>query len=136
MIKGNYRFKIETLLQIARVTTDDELREQLLSEALELLDDVDISPQFSPNNYSTKYKQEATKAINRYLESTDRDRINSITVWEEGLGLLRDDMTKKDSRFILSLIRLDDSWEYIGKQRCYGSNSAPCFERKKIGGNK
>jgi hypothetical protein len=131
MVKGNYRFKIETLLQIARVTTDEELREEILAEALELLDAVDTNTRFSASDYSTIHRGETYATIQHYLANTERDRVSSVVIWEEALGLDRKDMKGKDSRFILSVLRQSDGWREVGKQRC-GDSVLRCFDREKV----
>ena len=40
-MRGDIRFRIDSLIAIAKSTTDDELRERLLAEAVELLDFTD-----------------------------------------------------------------------------------------------
>lgn len=41
MIKTKIRFRIEKLLVCAKITTDDKLREELVAEALDLLDEME-----------------------------------------------------------------------------------------------
>lgn len=130
-MKGNYRFKIEALLQIARATTDEELREELLAEALELLDSLDANIRFSASDYSTIHRGETYDAIQRYLANTERSRVSSVIIWEEALGLDRKDMKGKDFRFILSVLRQSDGWREIGKQRL-GDSILRCFDREGV----
>lgn len=131
MIKGNYRFKIEALLKIARTTTDEELREELLAEALELLDAIDANARFSSSDYSTIHRSETFATIERYLAHTDRDRVSSVIIWEEALGLDRKDMKGRDARFIISTLRQSDGWKEVGKQRC-GDSVLRCFDREEV----
>ena len=130
-MKGNYRFKIEALRQIARATTDEELREELLAEALELLDAIDANTKFSSSDYSTIHRSEICTAIRHYLANTERDRVSSVIIWEEALGLDRRNMKGKDSRFVLSVLRQSDGWKEVGKQRC-GDSILRCFDREKV----
>ena len=130
-MKGNYRFKIESLLQIARATNDEELREELLAEALELLDTLDANIRFSTSDYSAIHRSEMCAAIRRYLANTERDRVSSVIIWEEALGLDRKNMKGKDSRFVLSVLRQSDGWKEVGKQRC-GDSILRCFDREKV----
>ena len=72
--------------------------------------------------------------IEDYLETTSRDRVNALCIWDEGFKQDPVLQRRADINRILTIMRHDiKCWHEIGKARIPGyGNNAVCFEREKI----
>ena len=82
MSQSSRRFRINTLIQLARITEDQNLREELVAEIQELLEEVE-----NCNPYSEKaleFDEEIFDVVNEYLK--DKYRICAVEIWQKALG--------------------------------------------------
>lgn len=76
------RFRINTLIQMARITENQKYREELIQEIQLLLDDIESYEQ--PVFSSGYFGEDSILAIEEYLK--DKQRVCAIQIWQEALG--------------------------------------------------
>lgn len=85
MGQSSKRFRINTLIQLARITEDEIFREELVLEIKELLDEKDDS--FSCSYHSVDSWIDDEELKNKILEFLkNRKRTCVIEVWKKALG--------------------------------------------------
>lgn len=105
MGQSSKRFRINTLLQLARITEDQELREELVLEIQELLDDVESG---NTNYYkASDFSEEIVEPIREYLK--DKYRVCAIEIWQKALGK-KGRPQKWQATEIFSIVSSIDGW--------------------------
>lgn len=115
MGQSSKRFRINTLLQLARITEDQDLREELVLEIQELLDDVE-----SGNTTCDKvsdFNEEIIEPIREYLK--DKSRVCAIEIWQKALGK-KGRPQKWQSTVINDIISGLSEWEKIKSNSTFG----------------
>lgn len=82
MSQSNKRFRINTLIQLARITENETLREELVNEIQELLDDIETS-QVTYHEVSD-FQEDLIEPIAEYLK--DKYRVCAVEIWQKALG--------------------------------------------------
>lgn len=104
MGQGNKRFKIQALIQLAKITSDEELREQIVLEVQELIESVDCLLEKKEITFS----EEIFCDVNDFL--IKKDITCASEIWKEALG--RSGQPKKwQSREINNIVASLDGWE-------------------------
>lgn len=81
MTQSNKRFRINTLIQLARITTDEDLREEIVLEIQELLDEIENCSVKAEEQ--TDFSDDVKNCISEFLK--DKDRVCPIMIWREAL---------------------------------------------------
>ena len=81
MAQSNKRFRINTLIQLARITTDEYLREEIVLEIQELLDEIENCSVKAEEQ--TDFSEDVKNCISEFLK--DKDRVCPIMIWREAL---------------------------------------------------
>jgi hypothetical protein len=81
MTQSNKRFRINTLIQLARITADEDLREEIVLEIQELLYEIENCSVKAEEQ--TDFSEDVKNCISEFLK--DKDRVCPIMIWREAL---------------------------------------------------
>ena len=126
MAQSNKRFRINTLIQLARITENETLREELVNEIQELLDDIETS-QVTYHEVSN-FQEDLIEPITEYLK--DKCSVCCEEIWREALGK-KSKPQKWQSIEIGKIISQIEGWERVNTTvRCGKYGPQKGFRRK------